>query len=188
MGRSIIWVTHQAVFWLANRAALGRLPASRSSQWQRSKHLFAYSGGPAPDSHRLPVQLPAEHLTGRATIRSELELKWSLIEETPVPRRAWSALMQVGLRTSGQGCRAFSSVGPGYDPTNNGIRGVTPVNARLPRRGRPGFAPDSLFADLGRLPSPATNIFRRGWILAGWIERCQGGRSRGLARLKIAGE
>jgi hypothetical protein len=31
-------------------------------------------------------------------------------------------------------------------------RGVTPVNARSPRRGRSGFAPDSLFAGLGRLP------------------------------------
>jgi hypothetical protein len=56
-----------------------------------------------------------------------------------------------------------------HNPTNNGIRGVTPVNARLPRRGRSGFAPDSLFAGLGRLPSPATSIFVTGWILAGGL-------------------
>ena len=83
--------------------------------------------------------------------------------------------MQVGLRTSGLGCRAFSSARPVHDLTNNGIRGVTPVNARLPRRGRSGFAPDSLFAGLGRLQSPATSISQRGWILAGWIGGCQGG-------------
>ncbi len=93
--------------------------------------------------------------------------KKDFTQETPVPRKAWSTSMQVGLRTSGQGCRAFSSFGPGHDPTNNGIRGVTPVNARLPRRGRSGFAPDSLFAGLGRLPSPATSILSRVRILAG---------------------
>jgi hypothetical protein len=31
------------------------------------------------------------------------------------------------------------------------------VSARLQRRGRPGFAPDSLYADPGRLPGSATN-------------------------------
>ena len=70
------------------------------------------------------------------------------------PARAWTASMRVGLRTSELGCQAFSSVRPAsrIGPTM-AIRGVTPVNARSPRRGRSGFTPDSLFAGLGRLPS-----------------------------------
>ena len=51
--------------------------------------------------------------------------------------------MQVGLRTSEQGCRAFSSVGPGHDQTNNGNkRGNTrlrSVTAAGPFRIRTGF-------------------------------------------------
>jgi hypothetical protein len=89
LGRSIIWVTRQAVFWLASQAALGRLPTGRSPQWQLSGSFLAYSGGPAPDSHRLPVQQSAGHLTVQST---DLHKKQGFIQETPVPRRASSAI------------------------------------------------------------------------------------------------
>jgi hypothetical protein len=106
-----------------------------------------------------PASCPASRRTPEGSINdsSRTQTKMSILTGTPVPRRACSPSMQVGLRTAVQGCRAFSSVGSSLDPSNNGKRGVTPVNARLPRRGRSGFTPDSLFAGLGRLPNPATS-------------------------------
>ena len=57
LGRSIAWVTRRAVFWLASRAVPGRLPTGFRPQWHDlSGDLLAYSGGPAPESHRLPAQ------------------------------------------------------------------------------------------------------------------------------------
>ena len=124
--------------------------------------------GTGPNTSRLqrrsragfsPASCPASRRTPEGSINdsSRTQTKMSILTGTPVPRRACSPSMQVGLRTAVQGCRAFSSVGSSLDPSNNGKRGVTPVNARLPRRGRPGFTPDSLFAGLGRLPNPATS-------------------------------
>src|SRR5206468_9349235 len=58
LSRSIDWSTRRAVFWLASRAVTGRLPAGtcRPAVAWLSGDLLAYSGGPAPESHRLPVR------------------------------------------------------------------------------------------------------------------------------------
>jgi hypothetical protein len=94
-------------------------------------------------------------------------------QETPVPRRAWSTI-DAGRSSD---CRArVSSLLIGRTdhsvrPTM-AIRGVTPNSTRLPRRGRSGFAPDSLFADLGRLPSSATSI------LITWLDTSVTGRAK----------
>ena len=101
LGRSIIWATVQAVFWLTSQTALGRLPASRSTQWHMPRNFLAYSGGPAPDSHRLPVQLLAERLTVQST---ELLKKRVLPRKRPSRAERHPQSMQVGLRTSEQGC------------------------------------------------------------------------------------
>ena len=65
--------------------------------------------------------------------------------------------MRVGLLTSELGLPAFSSVRPQFrGRRDNGKRGAEPLDARLQRRDRSGFTPDSLFAGRRRPRRPAT--------------------------------
>ena len=81
-----------------------------------------------------------EHSRGRLRLGVR---KKGLIQQTLVPRRAFTPSMRVGLRTSELGCRAFSSIDPVHGATNNGNkRGNTrlrSVTAAGPFRIRTGF-------------------------------------------------
>jgi hypothetical protein len=79
------------VFWLASRTAPNAFPRPLTVAVACVRRLLAYSGGPAPVSHRLPVQPNIRQGLGWTPERG-------LVDETVYGKRSWNQAREVTAR------------------------------------------------------------------------------------------